>query len=91
MKTLLLIMVLLSVGAAAKDGASIYKTKCAGCHGAQGEGKIAPKLAGTSLSEEDIVNLLTKGGQPKAPHTKAFRGANKKNAERVAAYVKTLK
>jgi mono/diheme cytochrome c family protein len=75
----------------AKDAASIYKSKCAGCHGAQGEGKVGPKLAGTSMSEDDIVNVLTKGGLPKAPHTKAFKGANEQNAKQVAAYVKTLK
>ena len=93
MKTLTLIIVLLlPLGAAwAKDGASIYKSKCAGCHGAQGEGKMGPKLAGTSLSEDDIVNVLTKGGQPKAPHTKPFKGADAQNAKQVAAYVKTLK
>jgi mono/diheme cytochrome c family protein len=93
MKTLTLIVVLLlPLGAAwAKDGASIYKSKCAGCHGAQGEGKMGPKLAGTSLSEDDIVNVLTKGGQPKAPHVKPFKGANAANAKQVAAYVKTLK
>ena len=93
MKTLTAIAVLLlAFGTAwAKDGASIYKSKCAGCHGAQGEGKVGPKLAGTSLSEDDIVNVLTKGGQPKAPHTKAYKGVDEKNAKLVAAYVKTLK
>jgi mono/diheme cytochrome c family protein len=75
----------------AKDGASIYKSKCAGCHGAQGEGKTGPKLAGTSLSEDDIVKALTTGGLSKAPHTKPFKGANSTNAKEVAAYVKSLK
>jgi mono/diheme cytochrome c family protein len=75
----------------AKDGASIYKSKCAACHGAQGEGKSAPKLAGTSLSEDQIVKALTTGGLTKAPHIKPFKGANGTNAQQVAAYVKTLK
>jgi mono/diheme cytochrome c family protein len=75
----------------AKDGASIYKSKCAGCHGAQGEGKTGPKLAGTSRSEDDIVKALTTGGLSKAPHIKPFKGANSDNAQKVAAYVKTLK
>ena len=92
MKALILIAVLLQFGAAwAKDGASIYKSKCGGCHGAQGEGKLGPKLAGTSLSDDDIVNVLTKGGQLKAPHAKPFKGANQQSAKQVAAYVKTLK
>ena len=88
----LVTLLLLALGTAwAKDGAAIYKSKCAGCHGAQGEGKTGPKLAGTSLSENDIVNVLTKGGQPKAPHTKPYKGIHEQDAKQVAAYVKTLK
>ena len=75
----------------AKDAASIYKSKCAGCHGTQGAGKTGPKLAGTSLSEDEIVKVLTIGGLSKAPHTKPIKGANSDNAKRVAEYVKTLK
>jgi mono/diheme cytochrome c family protein len=88
----LITLLLLGLGTAwAKDAASIYKSKCAGCHGAQGQGKTGPKLAGTSLSEDDIVNVLTKGGQPKAPHTKPYKGVDEQTAKQVAAYVKTLK
>jgi mono/diheme cytochrome c family protein len=93
MKTLIAIAVLLLATSTvwAKDGASIYKAKCAGCHGAQGEGKVGPKLAGTSLSEDDIVKVLTTGGLPKAPHNKPYKGANGSNAKQVAQYVKSLK
>ena len=88
----LITLLLLALGTAwAKDGAAVYKSKCAGCHGAQGQGKTGPKLAGTSLSEDDIVNVLTKGGQPKAPHTKPYKGVDEQTAKQVAAYVKTLK
>jgi mono/diheme cytochrome c family protein len=75
----------------AKDAATIYKSKCAGCHGAQGEGKVGPKLAGTSMSVDDIVKILTTGGLSKAPHTKPFKGAKNDNARLVAEYVKGLK
>ena len=93
MRSLSVIAVLLLTISTAwgKDGASIYKSKCSGCHGAQGEGKSGPKLAGTSLSEDDIVKVLTAGGLSKAPHTKPYRGANETNAKQVAAYVKNLK
>jgi mono/diheme cytochrome c family protein len=93
MKSLIPIVVLLfaTSTAWAKDGPSIYKSKCAGCHGAQGQGKTGPKLAGTSLSEDEIVKVLTAGGLSKAPHSKPFKGANEANAKLVAAYVKTLK
>jgi mono/diheme cytochrome c family protein len=92
MKTLTAIAVLLlATGTVwAKDGPTIYKSKCAGCHGAQGQGKTGPKLAGTSLSEDDIVKVLTSGGLAKAPHTKPFKGADEANAKLVAAYIKTL-
>ena len=93
MKKLTVIAVLMfgMSSAWAKDGAAIYKSKCAGCHGAQGEGKVGPKLAGTSLSEDDIVKVLTQGGLSKAPHTKAYKGASGQNAKSVADYVKSLK
>jgi len=85
-------LLLLALGTtSAQDGAAVYKSKCAGCHGAQGQGKTGPKLAGTSLSEDDIVNVLTKGGQSKAPHTKPYNGVTEATAKQVAAYVKTLK
>jgi cytochrome c553 len=66
--TVIAVLVLAISTAWAKDAASIYKSKCAGCHGAQGEGKSGPKLAGTSRSEDDIVKALTTGGLSK-PHT----------------------
>jgi mono/diheme cytochrome c family protein len=93
MRNLIAIAALLLVMSAAwaKDAATIYKSKCAGCHGAQGEGKSGPKLAGTSRSEDDIVKALTTGGLSKAPHTKPFKGANAENAKQVAGYVKSLK
>ena len=70
--TVFVVLLLATSTAWAKDAASTYKSKCAGCHGAQGEGKAGPKLAGTSLSEDDIVKILTAGGLTKAPHTKPF-------------------
>ena len=49
---------------AADDGAALYKTKCAGCHGADWEGKPAVKaraLKGTSLKADQIAEHITKG------------------------------
>jgi mono/diheme cytochrome c family protein len=93
MKSLTAMLVLLFAVSTvwAKDAASIYKSKCAGCHGTQGEGKTGPKLAGTSLGEDDIVKVLTTGGPSKAPHTKPYKGATSANASQVAEYVKSLK
>lgn len=77
---------------AAEDGAAIYKTKCAGCHGAAGEGKMGPALKGTSLSADQIADALLKGAPgKKAPHGKAMAGVTAEQASAVAAYVKSLK
>ena len=77
---------------AAEDGAAVYKAKCAMCHGAEGQGKVGPALKGTSLSEDQIVDLLTKGAAgKKAPHTKAVNGLTEDQAKAVASFVKSLK
>jgi mono/diheme cytochrome c family protein len=77
---------------AADDGAAVYKTKCAACHGANGEGKMGPKLVGTSLSEAQIEDQLLKGvAGKKAPHAKPIAGLTADQAKAVATYVKGLK
>jgi len=80
---------------AAEEGAALYKKKCAGCHGQQGEGKPAmkaPALKGTSLSAEKVTDHLTKGEpNSKAPHNKAISGLTEEDAKAVAEFVKSLK
>lgn len=92
----LLVVLSLSVSFAlpafAADGAATYKAKCAGCHGPEGQGKIGPALKGTSLSADQIVDLLTKGNDAKkAPHKKDISGLSADDAKAVAEFVKTLK
>ena len=86
------ICVVLPQAAFADDGAATYKAKCAGCHGADGQGKVGPALKGSSLSADDIVTLLTKGNEAKKPpHKKAVSGLAEADAKAVADYVKSLK
>ena len=86
------ICIVLPQAAFAGDGAATYKAKCAGCHGADGQGKVGPALKGTSLSADDIAGLLTKGNDAKKPpHKKAVAGLSADDAKSVADYVKTLK
>jgi mono/diheme cytochrome c family protein len=88
----LALAVSVALPAFAQDGAATYKTKCAGCHGPGGQGKVGPALKGTSLTEDQIVDLLTKGNDAKkAPHKKALSSLSAEDAKAVASYVKTLK
>jgi cytochrome c len=76
----------------AEDGGGLFKARCAACHGAEGQGKVGPALKGTSLSEGQISDLLTKGmAGKKPPHAKAVNGITDDQAKAVAAFVKTLK
>ena len=80
---------------AADDGAALYKTKCAGCHGANGEGKPAmkaPALKETKLEANQLAEHITKGESgSKAPHNKGISGLNDGQAKAIAEYIKTLK
>jgi len=80
---------------AAEDGAALYKKKCAGCHGANGEGKSgmkAPALKGTALGATQLVDHITKGeASSKAPHNKGIAGVSEEQAKGIVEYIKTLK
>ena len=89
-------MLTLSVASlAADDGGDLYKKKCAGCHGAGGEGKPsvkAPALKGTQLEASQIVTHTANGDpQAKAPHNKPISGVTEEQVKAIADFVKTLK
>jgi mono/diheme cytochrome c family protein len=76
----------------AEDGAALYKSKCAMCHGAAGEGKVGPSLQKSTLSAAQIDELLTNGAAgKKAPHAKAVAGVSADQAKAIASYVVSLK
>ena len=78
-----------SLSWAAEDGAAIYKTKCAACHGADGAGKIGPALKGTKV---DVAAFVQNGeAGKKAPHSKGISGLTADQAKAVAEFVKGLK
>lgn len=78
-----------------KQGALLYKTKCAGCHGTKGEGKPAvkaPALKGTSMTDDELAQHITRGeATSKAPHNKGIAGVTDAEAKSIAEFIKGLK
>jgi mono/diheme cytochrome c family protein len=83
-----------TLSSAADDGASLYKSKCAGCHGADGEGKPkmkVPALRGTPLTADQITERAMKGmPTSKAPHDNGIPGISDAQAKAISEFVKTL-
>ena len=79
----------------ADEGAALYKSKCAACHGANAEGKPArkvPALTTMNLDASQISERLTKGdSSKKPPHNKPMTGLTQQQAQAIADYIKTLK
>jgi cytochrome c len=79
----------------------IYKAKCAACHGADGKGSAAGKKMGApefsspavqKASDADLADFIENGGpQKKASHAFVNKGVSAADANKLAAYVKTLK
>jgi cytochrome c553 len=78
---------------AAEDGAAIYKSKCAACHGDKGEGKSAikmPPVKGTTMTVEQLVPYLTKGEAGKTIHGKPISGLSEEQAKAVSEFIKQM-
>jgi len=81
--------------------ADVYKAKCAGCHGADGNGTAAGQKMGAKafsspdvqkMSNAEIVDFIENGGpQKKATHAFAGKGVDAAQAASLATYVKGLK
>lgn len=78
----------------APDGSQIYKTRCAACHGDQGEGSLEgkiPAVNGTPLTVEKIAALLSKGEGGKTVHTSPIVNINNEEFKAIAKYIKSMK
>jgi cytochrome c6 len=62
-------------GLAAND---VYKTKCAGCHGPNGEGKPAMKIKPmkdyASMSDAELTSAIENGKKDSKPPMPAYKG-----------------
>ena len=97
MKKILLGLTFLSTMLLAADGAALY-TKCAGCHGSQGEKKALGKSKIIKdMSEQDLVRALmgyqdgTYGGAMKGLMKGQVAKLDKTQVQALALHITTLK
>ena len=91
----LVILVLLSfvfagVAVAAEDGAALFKSKCAACHGADGKKMAKADLTSSAIqgkAETDLVKFV--GENPKHNFTK--KGVSEEQIKAIVGFIKTLK
>lgn len=76
----------------ADDGAALYKTKCAACHGADAAGKPAMKAPSLisddekKKSDSDLATAITGTAKHPAP----VKGLSADDAKAVVTYIRTL-
>jgi len=82
----------------AEDGASLYKAKCAACHGPNGEGKPAIKAPALvsdevkKMSDADVTDAIANGGKnKKATHAFASKGVTADQIKLLVAHIRSLK
>jgi cytochrome c553 len=103
MKTTKLVMVVMTIAAAlfilipslswaADDGATLYKAKCAMCHGPDGAGK--PAMKAPSLISDEAKKLsdadLAKAVAEKAKHPAGVKSLAADDVKAIVAHIRTL-
>ncbi len=82
-------------GDAAKGQELFNSSSCAGCHGANGEGGVGPKLAGQSADDIKAKLHKYKAGEQVGPMTSMMApmaaGLSDADIDNIAAYIATLK
>jgi mono/diheme cytochrome c family protein len=103
MKTTKLVMLVMTIAVAlfilipnlswaADDGAAIYKTKCAACHGADAAGKPAAKIPSLisdeakKTSDDDVAKAITE----KAKHPAPVKSLPADQVKMVVQYIRSL-
>ncbi len=90
-----LFLILPNLSWAADDGATIYKTKCAMCHGADLAGKPAAKIPSLvsddakKASDADLTDMIANGGKDKkASHAFETKGITPDQVKMVVSYIR---
>lgn len=97
MIALALFVVLPSLSWAGDDAATLYKAKCAVCHGVDGAGKPAAKIPSLisedakKTSDTDLNEMIANGGKDKkASHAFSAKGLTPDQIKMIIAYVREL-
>ncbi len=95
MIALALFLLLPNLSWAADDGATVYKAKCAMCHGADLAGKPAAKAPSLisdeckKASDADLTEDIANGGkEKKASHAYANKGVPPDQVKMVISYIR---
>lgn len=95
MIALALFLILPNLSWAGDDGATIYKAKCAACHGADLARKPAAKIPSLvsddakKASDADLTDMITNGGKDKKPmHAFATKGVTPDQVKMVVSYIR---
>ena len=79
----------------ADDGATVYRAKCAACHGADLAGKPAAKIPSLisedakNLSDGDLTDMMSNGGKDKkASHAFSNKGVTVDQIKMVVSYIR---
>ena len=75
-----------------QDGAALYSSRCASCHGATGERQGMQSLRTTSITHQQIADLITKGqAGMRSPHGRGMSRLNADQAAAIATFIETFK
>ena len=94
--TVLAVVLSLSLTAGAQDASALYKSKCAGCHAADGTGSAMGKKMGAQdftsadvqkMSDAELTDIIT-NGKNKMPKYGSLKPEEIKG---LVAYIRTLK
>jgi len=94
--TALAVVLSIPLSGDAQDGSALFKSKCAGCHGADGTGSAMGKKMGAhdftsaevqGMSDAQLVDIIT-NGKNKMPKYGSLKPEEVKG---LVAYIRTLK
>jgi cytochrome c6 len=90
--TVFAVVLSLSLSSHAQNAAeTLYKSKCAMCHGADGAKAAGHDLSGAAVQKEsdaDLASVITNGKPPKMP---AYKSLKPEEVSGLVAYIRTLK